>query len=96
MGIILQSILALLFVLGLLLLTLWVIKYVQTKAPGCKAFRNLQEGRRLRIIENQKIDAGNSLLLVKKDDKEFLLFCGNRRAVLLDMEKTTVEAKKND
>ena len=55
MGIILQSILALLFVLGLLLLTLWVIKYVQTKAPGCKVFRNLQEGRRLRIIENQKI-----------------------------------------
>lgn len=86
---ILKAVLALAFVLGLLLLTLWLFKYCELH--GAKTgFQKLQDTQRLNIEEIHRIDARNSVVLVKKDQTEYLLLLGANQNLLLE----TTECKK--
>ena len=64
---ILKAVLALAFVLGLLLLTLWLFKYCELHGAKNRFFKKLQDTQRLKIEEIRRIDARNSVVLVKKD-----------------------------
>lgn len=77
-----QALLALIFVIGLLFITLWFIKFCQQKGlnfrlPGFKNQHN-----RLTLIEQQKLDAKNSIVLVRCDSQEFLILLGNTNLLL--------------
>ncbi len=84
---ILKAVLSLAFVLGLMLLTLWAIKYCQLHGAKNKFMRKLGENQRLQVLENRRLDARNSLVLFKKDDKEYLLLLGATQNLLIESEQ---------
>lgn len=84
LGLIFKALLALIFVLGLLFLTLWAVKSCQLRGAKSLLMRKLQNDKRLRIIENQRIDIRNSIVLVSKDDKEYLLLLGTSQNLILE------------
>lgn len=82
-----KALLALIFVIGLLFLTLWLFKACRQQGAKCRFFQKLQENKRIKIIENHKLDMKNSLLIFQKDDSEFLLLLGNTQNLLLETKK---------
>lgn len=93
---ILHAVLALVFVLGLLLLTLWGMKFVQVKFAKQNLFKNLKLDERIHVLEKKRIDAKNLLLLLKKDNTEFLVLVGSGGVLLLDKKGETLESEKGD
>lgn len=73
----LKAVLSLVLVLGLLLITLWAIKYLEINSSKCRMFKKLNDNRRLEIIEIRKIDSRNSAVLLRRDNIEHLLILGN-------------------
>lgn len=88
---ILQAVLALVFVIGLLLLTLWLAKYCETKGAKCRLFQKFSDSRRLEIIETRRLDGKNTLALVKCDETEYLLLLGTSSNLLLKENPRTPE-----
>ena len=88
-----KAVLSLAFVLGLLLLTLWCIKYLEVNAKKTRFLKKLANERRIDVVEIKKIDAKNSLVLVKRDDVEHLLVLRSSNLVVESMIKT--KSKKN-
>lgn len=80
----LKAVLSLAFVLGLLMLTLWAIKYCQIYSSQNCFMRKLSAEQRLNIIETRKLDAKNTLVLLKKDNVEHLLLLGASQNILVE------------
>lgn len=78
----LKALVSLLFVLGLMLLTLWVFKYLEMNSAKCRLFKKLSEKKRISLVELRRIDTKNSVVLVQCDDKEYLLLLGASNLVL--------------
>ena len=93
---IVQAVLALVLVLGLLLLTLGGLKYLQMKVPSCAMLKRLRENERLKVLEQRRIDARSSLWLLGKDNKEFLVLISNGQALLLEASEKTGKAENHD
>lgn len=79
-----QAFLALLFVLGLLFVTLWLIKYCQHKGIVCQLGNKLKSKNKIKIIEHHRIDVKNSLLLIQDNTSEYLLLIGANNNLLLN------------
>lgn len=71
-----SAILAFIFVLGLMFITLWLIKYCQQKGLNCKLNHCFNNNKRLKIIEHHRIDIKTSVVLLQYDKYEFLLLLG--------------------
>lgn len=82
----LNALLSLAFVLGLLFLSVWLLKYCQLKGKNFNMFKHLQEKQRLNVVEIRRIDSRNSLALVQKDGKEILLALNPNHILLLDKD----------
>ena len=93
---ILQAVLSLIFVIGLLLLTLWVFKYCEQKGLKCKLVKNLKAGQRLEVVEFRRLDSKNSVVLLRRDDREYLLLLGNNSSQLLDNTPSITGRITND
>jgi len=91
---ILRAILTLAFVLGLLLVTLWALKYCQVHFNTNKAFKNLKDKARIDVIERKKIDARNSIVLIKRDNVEHLVLLGQSNNVLIEADIKPEKDKK--
>lgn len=83
---IIRAVLSLVFVIGLLLLSLWAFKYCELKGLKCKLVKNLKSTSRLEIIELRRLDTKNMLALVRCDKREFLLLLGPSSNLLLNQE----------
>ena len=70
---ILQTLLAFVFVLGLMFITLWIIKYCQQKGLNCRLTRCFSQNKRIKVLEHHRLDMKNSVVLLECDDNEFLL-----------------------
>lgn len=81
-------------VLGLLLVTLWAIKYLEINSAKCRIFKKLNDTRRLEIVEIRKIDTRNSAVLLRRDNVEHLLILGS--SVLLIENSIPVSAALSD
>ncbi len=90
---IIKALLSLIFVIGLLFLTLWSFKTCQRHGAECRFFQKLQEDKRIKIVESHKLDMKNSLLIFQKDDSEFLLLLGSAQNLLLETKK--ISGRKN-
>ena len=73
LALIIKAILSLIFVLGLLFITIWGLKYCELKSTKNKLFNKLRNQHRLEILENSRIDLRNNLVLVRRDNVEHLL-----------------------
>lgn len=93
---VLHAVLALVLVLGLLLLTVWVIKFLQVKAAGCGMLQKMAAKDRVRIVEQKRIDAKTKLVLFTKDDCEFLVMIANGQSLLLDKKDNAGKAENHD
>lgn len=86
---ILQALLSLLFVIGLLLLTLWAVKYCEVKGLKCRFMKQLKADQRLDVIEMRRIDAKNTLVLCKCGQQEFLVLLGSNSNLLLPLNSNS-------
>ena len=93
---VLHAVLALMLVLGLLLLTVWLIKWAQLKAAACGVWQKMASHERLRIVEQKRIDTKSKLVLCQKDDCEFLLWVGAAQCLLLEKKDNTGTAENHD
>ena len=87
-----QAFLALIFVLGLLLLTLWLIKYAQQKGLNCKLSKSFAGKSKIKIIEQRRLDIKNSVVLIEYENEDFLLLLGQQNNLLLKQNKHTKES----
>ena len=92
---ILQAVLSLIFVIGLLLLTLWFFKYCEQKGGKSILVRRLKSSQRLDVVEIRRIDARNSLVLLKCDNTEHLVLLGNSSVSILE-SKPISQGQKSD
>ena len=67
---IIKAFLALVFVLGLLFVTVWGLKYCELKGAKNRFFQKMRSQRRLEIIENNRIDLRHKNLLYRCDTQE--------------------------
>ena len=98
LGLLLQAILSLVFVLGLLFITLWAVKYIETNSTSKRFFNKLNSKRRLEILEIKRIDSRNSLVLIRRDETEHLLLVGTSAQVIekdIKQDKGQKHEKKN-
>lgn len=78
----LKAVLSLIIVLGLLLVTLWALKYMQINGSRCRLFKKLDNARRLEIVEIRRIDARNTVVLLRRDNVEHLLVLGSSNLIV--------------
>ena len=83
----LQAILAFVFVLGLMFLTLWLIKICQQKGALLKFGKCLNKNSRINILERHRLDIKNSVVLLKCDNTEYLVIVGEKSHTLLQQTK---------
>ncbi len=86
---ILHAVLSLVFVIGLLFLTLWIFKYCEQKGLKCRLMKNLKSGQRINIVEKRPLDARNQIVLVEADQTEYLLLLGTNGSLLLETKPAT-------
>lgn len=82
-----QAILALAFVIGLMLLVFWLMKYCEVKGCAGLFFKKLNLSGRLSVIETKRLDAKNTLVIARCDDKEYVLLLGSSQNLLLQTGK---------
>ena len=89
-----KAVVSLLFVLGLLFITLWAIKYIELHSASSRFFKKLNNKKRLEVVEIKRIDGRNALVLIRRDDKEHLLLIGTSSQII----ETNIlsEGQKND
>ena len=88
---ILLAFLALVFVLGLMFITLWLIKFCQQKGINYRINYCLKKGKRIKIIENQRLDIKNSVILLECDNQEFLILLGSNSNTILNQTPKKVK-----
>ncbi len=81
---IIKAVLTLVFVLGLLFLTVWALKYCELKSANNRLFNKIRNHRRLEVIESNRIDLRNSLVLVRRDNTEHLLLLSPSGSTLIE------------
>ncbi len=79
-----HAFLALIFVIGLLLLTVWLLKYCQQKGLNGRLIRKINAGQKIGIIETHRIDARHTLVLCRCGQTEYLLLLGAASDLLVD------------
>lgn len=85
---IIKSLLSLVFVLGLMFVTIWSIKYCQLHASKAKILGKIKSKSRVKIVENKKIDLKNSVVLIECDSQEYLVLLSQSQVVILNDDKT--------
>lgn len=80
----LHTLLAFIFVLGLIFITLWLIKFCQQKGLSCHLGKCLKYNHRIKILEHHRLDTKNSAILLEYKDQEFLLILGPTSTLLLE------------
>jgi flagellar biogenesis protein FliO len=83
----LHTVLAFIFVLGLMFLTLWLIKICQQKGSLIKFGKYLNKTSRINILERHRLDIKNSVVLLKCDNTEYLILIGEKSHTLLQQTK---------
>ena len=89
---IVTAVLGLVFVLGLAFLTITLLKWLQNKGNDfclCRRFNR----QKIRIIEQRRIDAKNSIVLMEVDNISYLLLVGGDSPLLLNQK--TIKERKN-
>ncbi len=89
-----QSIIAFIFVLGLLFTTLWLIKFCQQKGINCRLSKCFNDKNRIKIIELHRIDTKNTITLISCDKDEFFVLLGSSSNLILKQNKKKVSSNE--
>ena len=83
----LQTIMAFIFVLGLMFITLWFIKVCQQKGALVKFGKSLNKNSRIKILERHRLDIKNSAVLLKCDNSEYFVILGEKSHTIIHQTK---------
>ncbi len=83
----LHAVLALCFVLGLMFVSVWLVKYCETKGQGSLFFKKMKVSNRLSVEESKRLDARNVMTIIRCDDTEYVLVLNGQQNLLLDTKK---------
>lgn len=81
---ILQALLSLVFVIGLLLLCLWLFKFCEQKGIKCKFAQKLKNGQQINILEKKILDSKNQIILVRYRNKDYLILLTPSGSQIID------------
>ncbi len=84
---IIQAFLSLIFVIGLLLLSLWSFKCLESKGIKSRFIKKLKADSRLNIIEYKRIDNKNALVLFSCDSQDFAVILGATENTLIPLKQ---------
>ncbi len=84
---ILKAVLSLSFVLGLLFLTLFLVKYCQANLLKNPLMKKVKKESRIEVLESKKLDAKNTLMLVRCDKEEHFLLLSPGHNLEIDRVK---------
>lgn len=91
---ILKAVLSLIFVLGLLFVTIWALKYFEFKTAKNSFIKKLKKNSRIEISEMKRIDIKNSVVLIKRDNVEHLVLLSAGHNLIIESDiKPTKEPK---
>lgn len=90
----LQACMALVFVLGLLFITLWLIKLCQQKGI-CRCFEKKLGTAKVKILEQRRIDIKNTLVLIEYRQQEILLLLGANNSTVIDRQPLQIQKDDN-
>ena len=82
-----QAILAFVFVLGLMFITLWFIKMCQQKGTTINFGKCLNGNSRINVLERRRLDVKNSTVLLKCDNTEYFVIIGEKSHTILQQNK---------
>ncbi len=86
-SLIFKSLFSLMFVLGLMFVCLWVIKYFQANVSKNALLKKIKPMTRIKIVENKRIDIRNSVVLIEADHAEYLVLLSPTNAVVLSQKQ---------
>ncbi|MBE6452024.1 MAG: hypothetical protein E7012_00845 [Alphaproteobacteria bacterium] len=86
---ILQAVLSLVFVVGLLLLCLWLFKFCEQKSLKLQFSRLQKNNRHIHIIEKYMLDTKNKIVLLCCDDIDYLLLLSPTHTQVLSQKPHT-------
>ncbi|MBR4106896.1 MAG: hypothetical protein IKK52_06310 [Alphaproteobacteria bacterium] len=92
-GQLLTAILGLIFVLGLALVTITILKWLQTKGADFCLCKKLQSSRHINIIEQRRLDARNTLAIVEADGIRYFLLIGADSSLVLNQTARKEKSK---
>jgi flagellar protein FliO/FliZ len=79
-----RALLALIFVLGLMLVLLWVVRRFNLVIGGSAPLMPRAKQRRMAILESLPIDARRRLVLVRRDGVEHLILLGAASDIVIE------------
>lgn len=89
-----KAVLSLAFVLGLLLTTLWVVKYCEVHGTKNRFMKKLSSNQRINVVETKRLDAKNTLVLIQRDEVEHLVLLGSSQNLVVESAIAVKKAKK--
>ena len=92
-GQIITAILGLIFVLGLALVTIAILKWLQTKGADFCLCKKIKNTKHINIIEQRRLDTRNSIVLLENDGNRYLLLVGADSSIIIDQTKVIGSAK---
>lgn len=92
-GQIITAILGLIFVLGLALVCITLLKWLQTKGADFCLCKKLKSSRHINIIEQRRLDARNSIVLFETDGIRYLLLVGADSSQVINQTKVKETTK---
>jgi len=84
---IITTILGLLFVLGLALAVIALLKWLQIQSSNLNFCKKIKSTRRINIVEQRRLDAHNSIVMFEADNQRYLVLAGSNSAILLNQTK---------
>lgn len=90
---ILQTLSAFIFVLGLMFITLWLIKFCQQKGLNYRLGKCFNDTSRIKILEYKRLDTKTSMVLISYDNDEFLILLGATSNILLKQNSQKASKK---
>ena len=83
---------ALVFVLSLMGLLAFILKKVDQRNGGLTMFKNMQSSRRLQIIERLTVDRQKTALILRIDDREYLVISSPSGDTVLECKNSDGES----
>ena len=87
-----QAVLSLIFVIGLVFLFFWLIKFCEVKGLKNPLFKKMNISPRLSVVETKRIDARNTLVIARYENEEYLLLLSGTQSLLLNTKKVKNDA----
>lgn len=85
--VLLQAVLALIFVIGLVFIVFGLIKFCEVKGIKNPLLKKLSVPAKLSVLETKRLDARNTLVVARYEEEEYVLLLGNAQNLLLSAKK---------